>query len=216
MTTDVTRRMGTFLETETLPLPAGRPDGITPSQTVGPFFHYALTPDDYAFEPVFNNDLTTPAIGGQRIQIAGCVYDGDGLPIPDAMVEIWQADSAGRYVGTSDRAGRNDGFTGFGRCATAKDGTLVFATIRPGAVPAADGGMQAPHVNVHVFARGMLRQLHTRIYFADEATNSSDPVLSLVTDDEARATLIAAVIGDSTYRFDIRLHGRGETVFFSA
>jgi protocatechuate 3,4-dioxygenase, alpha subunit len=221
MTTDVTHRMGTFLETSALPLPVKRPDGITPFQTVGPFFHYALTPEDYAFEAVFTNDLTTPAMRGQRITLTGCILDGENSPVPDAMVEIWQADADGRYAGPEDRASRNDGFTGFGRCATAKDGTYSFQTVRPGAVQSTGQGtdeaqINAPHINVHVFARGMLLPLHTRVYFPDEPANASDLVLGLVTDTQARATLIAKDSGGSAFRFDIRLHGAGETVFFSA
>jgi protocatechuate 3,4-dioxygenase, alpha subunit len=191
--------------------------GITPSQTVGPFFHYGLTPHDYDFAAVFSNNLVTPEASGERIRIEGRVLDGDGTPINDCMVEIWQADAAGRYAHPADnRALPNAAFKGFGRCDTDASGTYSFDTIRPGAVPGPNGKAQAPHIAVVVFSRGMLRHVYTRIYFSDAADNGADPILGLVPADR-RATLIAKRAdrgGQAIYTFDIRMQGDGETVFF--
>ena len=191
--------------------------GITPSQTVGPYFHYGLTPRDYDFSEVFGNNLVTPDASGERIRIEGRVFDADGTGINDSMVEIWQADSAGRYAHPADRrALPNASFKGFGRVATDADGAYSFETIKPGAVPGPNGGAQAPHIGVTVFSRGMLRHLYTRIYFSDEAKNDADPILAHVP-AERRATLIAKRAergGQAVYTFDIRLQGDGETVFF--
>lgn len=191
-------------------------DGITPSQTVGPFFAYCLTPQDYDVRAIFSADLAGSEVPGPRLRIEGTVRDGAGDPVPDAMLEIWQADAEGRYAPPAGAGTRgNAGFTGFGRVATAGDGTFAFGTIRPGAVAGPGGAMQAPHVNLTVFARGLLTHLRTRIYFEDEAGNATDPVLSVVPADR-RATLIARVVGPGLYRFDVRLQGDGETVFFAA
>lgn len=191
--------------------------GITPSQTVGPYFHYGLTPHDYALSEVFGNNLVTPDASGERIRIEGRVIDGDGQGINDSMVEIWQADSAGRYDHPADRrALPNASFKGFGRCDTDKNGGYHFDTVKPGAVPGPNGAAQAPHIAVTVFSRGMLRHVYTRIYFSDEAKNDTDPILSLVP-AERRATLIAERAdrnGQAVYTLDIRLQGDGETVFF--
>jgi len=191
--------------------------GITPSQTVGPYFHYGLTPRDYDLGEVFSNNLVTPDASGERIRIEGRVIDGDGQGINDSMVEIWQADSAGRYAHPADRrALPNASFKGFGRVATDKDGAYSFETIRPGGVPGPNGAAQAPHIAVTVFSRGMLRHLYTRLYFSDETKNDADPILALVP-AERRATLIAQRAnraGQAVYTFDIRLQGNGETVFF--
>jgi protocatechuate 3,4-dioxygenase, alpha subunit len=191
--------------------------GITPSQTVGPYFHYGLTPRDYDFSEVFHNSLVTPDASGERIRIEGRVFDADGTGINDSMVEIWQADSAGRYAHPADRrALPNASFKGFGRVATDKNGAYSFETIKPGPVPGPNGAAQAPHIGVTVFSRGMLRHLYTRIYFSDEAKNDADPILTLVP-AERRATLIAKRAdrnGQAVYTFDIRLQGDGETVFF--
>jgi protocatechuate 3,4-dioxygenase alpha subunit len=191
--------------------------GITPSQTVGPFFHYGLTPHDYDFGAVFGNNLVTPEASGERIRIEGRVLDGDGQPINDCMVEIWQADAAGRYAHPADaRALPNAAFKGFGRCDTDRNGAYSFDTIKPGAVPGPNGKAQAPHIAVVVFSRGMLRQVYTRIYFSDEATTGADPILALVPADR-RGTLIARRAdrgGQAVYAFDIRIQGDGETVFF--
>jgi protocatechuate 3,4-dioxygenase alpha subunit len=143
------------------------------------------------------------------------VFDGDGVPVNDAMIEIWQADAQGRYAGGRDGPTRaNTAFQGFGRSATDKDGVYGFETVKPGAVAGPGGAMQAPHIVVCIFSRGMLRQLYTRVYFADETSNASDPVLALVPEDR-RDTLIARqVSGQPAYEFDIRLQGENETVFF--
>jgi protocatechuate 3,4-dioxygenase alpha subunit len=191
--------------------------GITPSQTVGPFFHFGLAPKDYDFSEVFANNLVTPEASGERIRIEGRVFDGDGTPINDAMVEIWQADAAGRYAHPADqRALPNAAFKGFGRCGTDQNGVYSFDTIKPGVVPGPNGAAQAPHIAVVVLSRGMLRQVYTRIYFSDEAKNGADPILALVPHDR-RTTLIARRTdrgGQAIYTFDIRMQGDGETVFF--
>jgi protocatechuate 3,4-dioxygenase alpha subunit len=191
--------------------------GLTPSQTVGPYFAYGLTPGSkYEWNDAFSNDLVTPDVTGDRIRIAGQVFDGDGSVIPDAMLEIWQADGQGRYANPRDtRALPNAAFKGFGRCGAGAKGEFSFDTIKPGVVPDPDGAPQAPHVLLAVFARGMLLHLYTRIYFDDEAEkNAVDPVLALVP-AERRATLIAKRDASSaTYHFDIHLQGDDETVFF--
>ncbi|HEY5166895.1 MAG TPA: protocatechuate 3,4-dioxygenase subunit alpha, partial [Pseudolabrys sp.] len=162
-------------------------------------------------------DLVTPDATGQRIHIEGSVLDGDGKPINDAMIEIWQADAQGRYAHARGEKPRpNAKFTGFGRSATDKAGVYSFDTVKPGVVPGPDGKPQAPHIVVCIFSRGMLRQIYTRIYFADEAGNDADPILMLVPGDR-RGTLIAhkAIRGElPVYRFDIRVQGENETVFF--
>jgi protocatechuate 3,4-dioxygenase alpha subunit len=187
-------------------------DPLTPSQTVGPFFHAALHRAGW-------NDLTAGGARGERIAIEGRVLDGDGLPCDDALIEIWQANAAGRYAHPEDPqpADRLDsGFTGFGRALTDANGRYRFVTLRPGRVPGASGALQAPHVNVGIFARGLLRRLCTRIYFADEPSNDSDPVLASIADPAARRTLLAARQPgpEVLYRFDIVLQGKGETAFF--
>lgn len=191
--------------------------GLTPSQTVGPYFAYGLTPGSkYEWNDAFSNDLVTPDATGDRIRIAGQVFDGDGAVIPDAMLEIWQADAQGRYANPRDtRALPNATFKGFGRCGAGAKGEFSFDTIKPGTVPDPDGKPQAPHILLAVFARGMLLHLYTRIYFDDEAEkNAGDPILALVP-AERRATLIARrEASGATYRFDIHLQGDDETVFF--
>ncbi len=196
---------------------ASRADGITPSQTVGPFFKYGLTPNgQYDWNDAFTNNLVTPDVSGDRIRIQGTVYDGDGMPVPDCMLEVWQADAKGRFADPKDkRALPNATFQGFGRCGTDQNGGYFFDTIKPGPVPDPDGKAQAPHILVAVFARGMLLHLYTRIYFGDETANAADPVLALVPADR-RATLIAQRRDGeaAVYSLDIRLQGEGETVFF--
>ncbi len=185
--------------------------GTTPSQTAGPYFAIGLPwPEGPHVIPV-----GTPG----AITIAGTVYDGAGTPVPDHMIETWQADPEGRFADLHGHGGPSelDGFRGFGRCgAEDGDGTFQILTVKPGPVPARDGSasLQAPHIDVSVFARGMLHRCVTRIYFADEAqANESDPVLGQVPAGR-RDTLIAQPDGDG-YRFDIRLQGPGETVFFA-
>ena len=190
---------------------------ITPSQTVGPYFKYGLTPGiDYAWNDAFSNDLVTPDVSGERIRIVGQVFDGEGKVIPDSMLEIWQADAQGRFADPQDaRAVSNAAFKGFGRCGTDANGGFEFHTVKPGAVPGPGGKPQAPHVLLAVFARGMTQQAITRIYFGDDASNATDPILALVP-AERRATLMAArEPGNAvTYRFDVHLQGEKETVFF--
>jgi protocatechuate 3,4-dioxygenase alpha subunit len=189
----------------------------TPSQTVGPYFAYGLTPEQYGypFRAVAGAVLTDDDTSGERIRIVGRVLDGDGGPVPDAMIEIWQADAEGRYAHPADQRGSNVRFKGFGRCGTGTDPEhrFVFDTIKPGA--SEDG--RAPHINVIVFMRGLLSHVFTRIYFADEAeANASDPVLASV-EAARRHTLIAAretTPAGTFYRFDIRMQGPDETVFF--
>jgi protocatechuate 3,4-dioxygenase alpha subunit len=187
----------------------------TPSQTVGPFFHIALDRPEWS-------DLTTKATRGERIIIQGRVLDGDGAPVDDAIVEIWQANAEGKYDHPEDAQADkrvDPSFRGFGRAFTDAQGRYQFVTIRPGRVPGRDGALEAPHINVAIFARGLLKQLVTRIYFADEPANATDPLLTGVTDPTARRTLLAvrqdADVGrPAAYKFDIILQGTGETVFF--
>ncbi|HET6626634.1 MAG TPA: protocatechuate 3,4-dioxygenase subunit alpha [Nocardioidaceae bacterium] len=180
--------------------------GLTPSQTVGPFFHDAL-PYEHG-----------PRVAGHSragtLRLRGRVLDGEGVPIPDSLVEIWQADEHGELVqepGIYDPVSP-DGFRGFGRCPTDTDGCYEFVTVKPAAVPTVDGATQAPHIAMSVFARGMLRRVVTRVYFADEADrNATDPLLSSV-EQSRRGTLIATAAEDG-YRFDVHIQGDHETVF---
>ncbi len=182
--------------------------GQTPSQTVGPFFHFGLPYEG-------DNNLITGDAQGERIVVEGRVTDGAGEPVPDIMIEIWQANSAGKYDHPEDNQDKpvDPGFHGFGRCATDKDGIYRFHTVKPGAVPGPGNTLQAPHLVTFVFGRGMLKQLLTRIYFEDESHNGNDPVLGLVP-EARRSTLIARKTNSSTYKLDIVLQGAGETVFF--
>lgn len=192
---------------------------ITPSQTVGPYFAYGLTPGaKYPFTTLAGSDLVTEDTVGEVIEIVGRVTDGEGAAIPDAMIELWQPDGAGRFSGHD--AGANTTFKGFGRSETVDDGEFSFRTVKPGAVAGPDGKSQASHIDVGVFARGMIRRMFTRIYFDGEAGNDADPILALVPRDR-RQTLIAYRDGDGAggvprYRFDIRVQGERETVFFEA
>ncbi len=199
---------------------------LTPSQTVGPYYAYGLTPkgrkkwkpdDRFDWKETVGDNLVTADASGERIRIEGVIYDGDGKPIDDAMLEIWQADAQGRYASPADsRALPNAAFKGHGRSATDANGMFAFDTIKPGAVPFRNGQMQAPHVVLALFSRGMLRQVYTRMYFPDEAANAADPVLALVPAGR-RETLIARRDmrdGQPVYRFDIRVQGAEETVFF--
>jgi protocatechuate 3,4-dioxygenase alpha subunit len=171
-----------------------------PSQTVGPFFHFGITPDERL------GSLAASAVG-ERLHLQVRVFDGAGMPLPDAMIEIYQANAAGEY-------GAN-GFSGFGRLATHQDGSCVFETIRPGRVRDGDGRLHASHLNVCLFARGLLRHLYTRIYFAGDPDLATDPILALVPADR-RATLLAtpASGASGSWEWDIRLQGEHETVFF--
>jgi protocatechuate 3,4-dioxygenase alpha subunit len=187
---------------------------LTSSQTVGPFFHDGLLRAD-AHCPV----LVTPKMSGERIRIEGRVLDGDGAGVPDAMIEIWQANHHGRYNHPADT--RNlpleADFMGYGRTGTDAEGAFWFETIRPGAAPFDEQRMQAPHICVAVFGRGLLNHLYTRLYFADEGANADDPVLQLIP-AERRQTLLAQPNtrdGRLVYHFEIVLQGANETVFFN-
>lgn len=183
----------------------------TPSQTVGPFFSIGMARDDWS-------DLVKSETAGQRIVIEGRVLDGDGAPVPDAVVEIWQANAAGRYQHPEDTQEKplDPAFLGFGRCGTDSAGRFRLRTIKPGSVSGRDAPAQAPHINVSVFARGILRRLATRIYFPDEPLNASDSVLNAIADASRRSTLIARSAragAEPGYQFDVVLQGPGETVF---
>lgn len=176
--------------------------GTTPSQTVGPFLTIGLSwPDG-----------SEMARAGPVISIAGQLFDGAGEPVPDGMIELWQADPEGRFPHPADPRGAANypGFRSFGRCATDGSGRFALRTVKPGRVD----DLQAPHIDVTVFARGLLKHLVTRIYFPEEAeANAGDPVLMLLGEDE-RARLTAAADGDG-FRFDIHLQGHAETPFFA-
>lgn len=187
--------------------------GPTPSQTVGPFFAYGLTPAAYGLAELAGNDLVTADAVGERIEIVGRVLDGEGVGVPDAFLEIWQADGEGRFAGFHP-ALANAAFKGFGRAQTDKDGAFSLRTVKPGPVPGAGGAAQAPHLSVTVFARGLLTHLRTRIYFADEPANNTDALLSRIP-AVRRGTLIAGSERPGRYRFDVRLQGTDETVFFT-
>ncbi len=184
----------------------------TPSQTVGPFFHFCLTNDKSCVR-----FIAGPLVKGERVLLTVRVLDGNGEPVPDAMIEIWQANSEGKYNHPDDVQQKtvDAGFVGFGRMGTAENGTCEFETVKPGRVPGAGKVAQAPHLNVAVFGRGMLKQLYTRIYFAGDAANQEDPVLSLVPVDR-RDTLMAHADAahPGGWHFDLKLQGEGETVFF--
>ncbi len=182
---------------------------VTPSQTVGPFFAIGL--------PWPGGPFAVPDGTPGAIHISGGVFDGRGEAVPDALIETWQADPDGRFADMQGVGGSSSlaGFRGFARCgAEDGDGTFDLLTVKPGAVPWPAGGLQAPHVDVSVFARGLLHRCVTRIYFADETeANASDPVLQSVA-PERRDTLLARPTA-AGYTFDIRLQGPGETVFFA-
>jgi len=180
----------------------------TPSQTVGPYLHLGLT-DTRSISRVAGDGAK-----GDRLRLTFRVLDGEGVPVPDAMIELWQADSEGNYA-QHDGAPNGASFLGFGRLATAEDGSCTFETIRPGRVPGPRESVQAPHINVSILGRGILKRLSTRVYFAEEPANAADPVLALVPENR-RATLLARP--DSTrpgnWIFDVHLRGEAETVFF--
>jgi protocatechuate 3,4-dioxygenase, alpha subunit len=189
----------------------------TPSQTVGPFFAFGLSAPQYGYE---HNGLASGALAdgftpGQHIRVIGRVLDGAGEPVPDAMLEIWQADNEGRYAHAADGRPSNQRFRGFGRFGTGTDPErrFIFETVKPGSVD----GVQAPHLNLIIFMRGLLSHAYTRIYFSDEAeANARDPVLRSIS-DARRPTLIARreeTQGGVSYHHDILMQGDGETVFF--
>ena|SRR5258708_23327433 len=187
---------------------------LTSSQTVGPFFSPALLRKD-----AVRNVLTQPETAGESIRIEGRILDGDGLPIPDAMIEIWQANAHGRYNHPADTgsAALDPSFLGFGGSGTDEDGRYWFETVKPGPVPFDGKRWQAPHICVTIFARGILNHLVTRLYFADEPANTLDPVLNAVPRDRQATLFATPEQGEAlvTYRFDIVLQGANETVFFN-
>jgi protocatechuate 3,4-dioxygenase, alpha subunit len=182
----------------------------TTSQTVGPYFQIGLS-------PLYRAALAGPDAAGEHVTIQGRVLDGDGQPVPDAVLEIWQADANGRYARAAnpDSKPSEEGFSGFGRIPTDDGGNFWFTTIKPGSVAAPDGAAQAPHIVVSVFARGLLVRLVTRIYFPEEALNQEDFVLQLV-EAGRRETLMAKPIGDQKdiREWNVILQGADETVFF--
>jgi protocatechuate 3,4-dioxygenase, alpha subunit len=186
-------------------------DLITPSQTVGPFFAMRLPWPDGPF--------VVPEGTPGAVTIIGRLLDGAGNVIPDGLIETWQADPEGRFAHPDDPRGPSASgyrsFRGFGRCPTDPDGSYRIVTVKPGPLPAPDGGTEAPHLNVSVFARGLLDRLVTRMYFPDEPeANAADPVLSSITEYSRRDTLVAVAEPGGVLKFDIRLQGDGETVFF--
>jgi len=188
--------------------------GMTPSQTVGPFFTMTLPWPDGPYV------VAEGTVGA--ITITGRLYDGGGNVVPDGLVETWQAGPDGRFAHPDDPRGAAPGgyrawrsFRGFGRCPTAPDGSYRIITLKPGPLPAPDGGIEAPHLDVSVFARGLLDRVITRMYFPDEpAANAADPVLCSISEQARRATLIAVPGPEGELTFDIRLQGEDETVFF--
>ncbi len=181
--------------------------GLTPFQTVGPFFHFAL--------PYRGGDtLANESTPGEPIVIDGVVTDGAGTPVPDALVEIWQADAEGRYHHPDDdRSDSAAAFDGFGRTPTDGEGRYSFSTIKLGHVPGHDGKPQARHILFGIIGRGILTRYVTRMYFDDDPSTADDQILRLVP-EQRRATLIARSDGKRRYRFDIVLQGANETVFF--
>jgi protocatechuate 3,4-dioxygenase alpha subunit len=178
------------------------------SQTVGPYLHIGLT--------WLNTDrIAGPGVKGERVVIQGRVLDGEGVGVNDALVEIWQANAAGKYAHPEDQQKKalEKDFRGFGRIPTDAKGRFRFGTIKPGRVPGPDGKLQAPHLSVTVFMRGMLKQLSTRIYFPGEAANTQDPLLRLVP-AARRDTLVARRKAKGLLEWDVVLQGRDETVFF--
>lgn len=192
----------------------------SPSQTAGPYVHIGCTPN-YSGLKMYGGDLgakmKTGPVQGREITITGRVIDGMGADLRDSMVEIWQADAAGLFNSPSETRGTPDpNFTGFGRSAVNADTALYrFETVKPGRVPYPDGRLQAPHITVWIVARGINLGLHTRLYFADEAeANAEDPILNRIEHVSRIPTLMAQPDGQGAYRFDIRLQGEGETIFF--
>jgi protocatechuate 3,4-dioxygenase, alpha subunit len=190
----------------------------TPYQTVGPYLHIGMTQGEYGAKEIFSAAVADPGLAGTHVRIVGRVLDGEGKVVPDGLVEIWQADSEGRYAHPADgRALSSNSFRGFGRCATDKDGGFAFNTVKPGPVAGPAGTIQAPHINVGIFARAVQKRLFTRIYFPGEPANAADPILALVPAGR-RETLMAKPdpAKPGVLRFDIRLQGGNETVFFDA
>lgn len=198
-----------------------RPDRLkeTPSQTAGPYVHIGCVPNFCGIGRVYAEDLgtlmVTGAAKGERIAVAGTVFDGTGAALKDALVEIWQADAAGLYNSPEEMRGKADPhFTGFGRRAgDYATGEWRFETIRPGPVPGPGGKMQAPHISFWIVARGINLGLHTRMYFPEDDL-SADPILARIEHRSRLPTLVAKKEAEGLYRFDIRIQGEGETIFF--
>jgi protocatechuate 3,4-dioxygenase alpha subunit len=180
----------------------------TTSQTIGPYLRIGL-------EWMVIEDLAPQGVAGERVRIEGRVLDGEGKPVNDAALEIWQANSQGKYASPEDTQDKavDPRFRGYGRSLTDNAGAFRFRTIKPGRVPGPDGKLQAPHLNMTIFMRGLLKQLVTRMYFPDDAANADDAVLALVP-AERRATLVAKKKGDGLLEWNVILQGRNETVFF--
>ena len=193
----------------------------SPSQTAGPYVHIGCTPEFSGIAGVFPDDLgstmITGPVTGEEITITGQVFDGMGAPLRDVLLEIWQADATGLFNSPSETRGQADtGFTGWGRCASDQEtGEFHFHTIKPGRVPWHEGSLQAPHITVWIVARGINLGLHTRCYFDDEVeANEQDPILNRIEHGFRKETLMARKQSTGAYRFDIRLQGDDETVFF--
>jgi protocatechuate 3,4-dioxygenase alpha subunit len=181
---------------------------LTPSQTIGPFYWGTLV-------NAYRADLAPSGVAGERIEVVLSLFDTEGALIPDGLLEIWQANSHGRYNHPDDRRNLplDAGFEGFGRASTDNKGESHFTTVRPGVVPWPAGGMQAAHINISVFARGVLNRLATRLYFDGDPGLANDPVLKLV-EPARRATLIAKRDASGVWRLPIHFGGAHETVFF--
>ena len=181
---------------------------LTPSQTIGPFYFGTLI-------KAYQCDLAPAGVAGERADIVFTLHDAQGAIVPDGLFEIWQANSHGRYNHPDDRRNLplDPGFDGFGRASTWTDGCARFHTVRPGRVPWPEGGLQAPHINVGIFARGLLNRVATRLYFAGDPALAEDPVLQRV-EPARRETLIARRDAAGAWRLPIHLGGPKETVFF--
>lgn len=193
----------------------------TASQTAGPYVHIGTTPNFLGIEGVYPEDLGRAMVNdktkGERITVTGKVIDGSGTPLRDCLVEIWQADADGFYNSPSEMRGSADpNFTGWGRQpADMTSGEWSFETIKPGVVPFPDGRPMAPHITFWIVARGINMGLQTRMYFPEEeSANAADPILSRIEHQVRVPTLVAKCEAPGKYRFDIRLQGEGETIFF--
>jgi len=181
---------------------------LTPAQTTGPFVAIS-------FERTQIRDMAPPGVNGERVIVQGRVLDGDGKPVEDAVIETWQANAQGKYAHPEDTREKllEPSFKGFGRVLSNRHGAFRFSTIKPGRVPGPHDTVQAPHLVVLVFMRGLLKHLVTRVYFPDDAANPHDPILTLVP-AERRSTLIARKAGDGVLEWNVVLQGENETVFF--
>ena len=178
------------------------------SQTVGPYLHIGLT-------WLNTSKIASPGVRGERVTIQGRLIDGEGAGVGDGLIEIWQANADGKYAHPEDRQKKplEKGFRGFGRIPTDAKGVFRFSTIKPGRVPGPGGKLQAPHLSVTVFMRGLLKQLSTRVYFPGDPANTQDPVLKRVP-AARRATLVARRKGRGVLEWNIVLQGKDETAFF--